>query len=84
MAHQPLTRLLKLPEVCERRARGATSHYNDISRGLWTRPVKCGVRSSSWPEHEVEALICARIAGKTDDEIRELVQKLEAARRVGG
>ena len=82
--NQSHARLLRLPEVCDRRARGATSHYDDIARGLFTRPVKMGVRTSSWPEHEVEALIRARIAGKTDDEIRELVQKLEAARRVGG
>jgi prophage regulatory protein len=39
-----------------------------------------GVKASSWPEAEVEALIRARIAGKTDDEIRSLVAKLESAR----
>jgi hypothetical protein len=34
-----------------------------------------------WPEHEVDAVIEARIAGKTDDEIRELVRELEQRRR---
>jgi prophage regulatory protein len=33
-----------------------------------------------WPEYEVEALNAARIAGKTGEEIRRLVKKLEAAR----
>lgn len=33
-----------------------------------------------WPACEVDALIVARIAGKTDEEIRALVAKLEAAR----
>jgi prophage regulatory protein len=34
-----------------------------------------------WPSCEVDALIVARIAGKTDAEIRSLVVKLEAARK---
>lgn len=77
---QTATRMLKLREVLSRRARGTTSHYRDISKGLFTHPVKMGVKVSSWPESEVEALIRARIAGKSDDEIRALVGRLEAAR----
>lgn len=80
MEHPSLTRLLKLPEVCNRRARGVSTTYDDIARGLFVHPVKCGKKSSAWPEHEVELLIRARIAGKTDDEIRALVAKLEADR----
>jgi hypothetical protein len=38
------------------------------------------VATSGWPGEEVEALNAARIAGKTDAEIRALVVKLEAAR----
>ncbi len=34
-----------------------------------------------WPSGEVAALNAARIAGKTDEEIRTLVVKLEAARK---
>jgi prophage regulatory protein len=78
--HQTVTRMLKLRDVLSRRARGTTSHYADIQRGLFTKPVKTGIKASAWPEAEVEALIRARIAGKTDDEIRALVAKLEAAR----
>lgn len=77
---QTATRMLKLREVLSRRARGTTSHYRDINEGLFTHPVKMGIKASSWPESEVEALIRARIAGKSDDEIRSLVAKLEAAR----
>ncbi len=36
---------------------------------------------SAGPAHEVAALNAARIAGKTDEEIRALVVKLEAARK---
>jgi prophage regulatory protein len=35
-----------------------------------------------WPSNEVEAINTARIAGKTDEEVRALVAKLEAARKI--
>jgi prophage regulatory protein len=34
-----------------------------------------------WPAGEVEALNLARIAGRSDNDIRELVRLLEARRR---
>lgn len=55
--------------------------YFRISQGLWTRPVKLGGRSVGWPANEVEALNAARIAGKSNAEVRRLVRELEAARR---
>ena len=59
-----------------------TNLYYHISKGLFTSPVKLGARCSAWPSFEVEAINAARIAGKTDDEIRELVAKLETDRMV--
>jgi len=56
--------------------------YLRIAEGLWTRPVSLGARAVGWPADEVDALNAARIAGKSDDEIRDLVIKLEAARTV--
>jgi prophage regulatory protein len=35
-----------------------------------------------WPSDEIDAINSARIAGKTDEEIRALVVKLEADRKV--
>lgn len=54
--------------------------YLRISQGLWVRPVALGARAVGWPASEVASLNAARIAGKSDDEIRALVVKLEAAR----
>jgi prophage regulatory protein len=73
----------RLPTVLNERGRSRSSHYNDIQQGLFTKPVAIGLRSVGWPSHEVAALNAARIAGKTDDEIRELVKQLEAARKAG-
>lgn len=74
--------ICRLPSVLAARGnRSRTCHYDDIKKGLWTRPVKCAARACGWPQHEVEALNAARIAGKIDEEIRELVAKLEAERK---
>ena len=71
--------LLQLPELCRRRAQSHESVYDAVRRGLLTPPVKRG-RSSAWPEHEVEAVTAATIAGKNDDDIRDLVKQLVAQR----
>ena len=43
--------------------------------------MRLGPRSVGWPASEVAAINTARIAGMTDDQIRALVIKLEAARK---
>lgn len=44
-------------------------------------PKAMGTPAIGWPATEVEALHAARIFGKTNDEIRLLVLKLESARQ---
>lgn len=73
--------ILRLPAVLKRRGRSRSSHYADIKSGLYVKPVQIGSRAVGTPEDEVDALNAARIAGKSDDEIRALVAKLEAARK---
>lgn len=60
-----------------------STHYLRISQGLFTKPVNLGPRAVGWPASEIEALNAARIAGKTDEEIRALVVILETARKGG-
>ena len=55
--------------------------YLRITQGLWPKPVSLGARAVGWPAGEVAALNAARIAGKSDDEIRALVVTLETERR---
>ncbi|MGY6120453.1 helix-turn-helix transcriptional regulator (plasmid) [Paraburkholderia strydomiana] len=57
----------------------ATLYYH-IREGLMVKPVKIGRRSSAWPVSELDAIMAAQIAGKSLDEIRELVKLLETAR----
>lgn len=54
--------------------------YRKIKCGLFSRPISIGGDRVAWPQSEVEALNKARIAGKSDAEIKQLVVELEAAR----
>jgi len=54
--------------------------YLRIKQGLLPPPVKLGERCSAWPEYEVAAINAARIAQKSNDEIRELVKKFQRQR----
>jgi prophage regulatory protein len=74
-------RLLRLPSVISETGYSRSTVYMMIQNGLWTRQVNLGARAVAWPEREVRALIDARIAGRSDDEIRALVVALEASRR---
>ena len=78
--------LLRLPAVKAQSGYSRSTIYLRISQGLWTKPVSLGARAVAWPAGDVAALNAARIGGRTDDQIRALVLKLEAGRLsvVGG
>ena len=60
--------------------RSDASIYNAIREGLFTSGVAIGQRAKGWPDYEVRAINAASIAGKSDAEIRELVNTLHAKR----
>lgn len=73
--------ILRLPEVKGRAGhRSDASIYNSIRDGLFTTGVSIGQRAKGWPDYEVEAINAARVAGKSNDEIRDLVKVLHAKR----
>lgn len=74
-----MVELLRMSAVLQRYGLARPTLYRDIRRGVFPRPVKMG-RASAWPRVELEAVIAARIAGKTDDEVCELVADLERQR----
>lgn len=73
--------ILRLSSVKFESGLSRSTLYLRIAQGLWTKPISLGGRSVGWPSSEVTALNSARIAGKTDNEIRELVKILEADRK---
>lgn len=54
--------------------------YNKIKAGTFPKPVKIGEMVAVWPRHEHQAISEAIMAGKSDDEIRQLVADLVAKR----
>lgn len=75
--------LIRLSDVMERTGLSRASVYLHVGKGVLTPPVKIGERSAAWPEAEINAINAARIAGKSEDEVRVLVASLEAQRRFG-
>ncbi|MET0049237.1 MAG: AlpA family phage regulatory protein [Sedimenticola sp.] len=70
-------RLLRLPHVLDKTGVSKTVFYKEIREGLFTPPLPLvGTRTSTWPEHEVDAIIAASIAGKNKEETRALVSSL--------
>lgn len=76
-----LPAILRLPTVKSESGLSRSTIYLRISQGLWTKPISLGGRAVGWPSSDVAAINAARIAGKTDDEIRALVTRLVVARK---
>lgn len=74
--------ILRLPNVKMATGLSRSTLYLRIAQGLFTHPVSLGARAVGWPAHEVAAINIARIAGKSETQMRELVRELEVARKV--
>jgi len=75
--------LERLERTLERRGgRSRSAHYQDIDDGLWTPPVRIGKRTVGWPSDETDRLVAARVAGLSDEEIRQLVRRLLYERKL--
>ena len=73
--------ILRLPSVKAESGLSRSTIYQRIADGLFPKPVSLGARAVGWPSDEVAALNSARIAGKSDADIRLLVQQMEARRK---
>lgn len=73
-------KILRIKQIKAQTGLPSSTVYYHISEGLFPRPIKLGERMSGWLESEVNAIMAARIAGKSDDEVRELVKQLHAQR----
>lgn len=57
-----------------------SSFYAQIVEGLIPPPIRLGKRAVGWVESEIDAVVLARIQGKSDEEIKILVAELVTAR----
>jgi len=58
-----------------------SSHYSRIKEGLLPPSISLGSRAVGYFEHETNTVLAAMIAGKSKDEIKELVKSLVAQRQ---
>ena len=75
-----VTTIQRLPAVKTATGLSRSSVYGHIAKGLLPKPIQISSRAVAWLSHETDAIIAARIAGKSDDEIRELVIELMSQR----
>lgn len=73
--------LLKKQEILGRHMLGNTALYDAINAGEMTPPVKLHNRMCAWPAHESDAILRAKIAGRSKEEIRQLVRELVEQRK---
>ncbi len=74
--------MLRRPEVERRTGKGRSTIYRDMDEGLLTRPVEIGGNAVAWPDYEIDEINLARLAGKSETEIKKLVESLHARRQV--
>lgn len=79
-----LHKILRLPAAKLLSGYSRSTIYLRITQGLWTKQISLGPRAIGWPAVEIYALNAARIAGMTDDQIRELVNSLHTKRQQTG
>lgn len=81
MAHEiQAATILRRKQVEAATGYSRSTIYLRIAQGLFVKPVSIGARAVGFPAGEVEAINAARIAGKSEADIRALVAKLQAAR----
>jgi prophage regulatory protein len=79
--HIETNRILRRRPVQDETGYSRSTLYARVAEGLFTKPLKLGGRTVGWPAAEVAEINRARIASRSDDEIRQLVRRLEAARQ---
>lgn len=78
----PTPRIMRAPEYRRQLAMTKSGEYRARHAGLLPPPLQLGPRSIGLPAHEVDIITAARIAGTEDDELREIVSRLVAARKL--
>ena len=74
-----MDKFLRLPDVQKTFGVSRSSIYKLISEGLFPKPIPIGSRSVGWLANEVETIFSAKIDGKTNEEIKNLVENFHTS-----
>jgi prophage regulatory protein len=73
--------ILRIKAVQQTTGIGVSTINYHVSQGLYPQPIKLGEKMKGWLTSEVLAIKAARIAGQSNEQIKVLVQQLEAKRQ---
>jgi len=74
-------RVLRAAELLSILSCAKSKLHKDVKDRVMTAPIRPSHRMAFWPESEVRIIQAARIAGKTPDELRAIVEQLHAKRQ---
>jgi|GEM_PF-786688 len=80
MTSTPSIQLLRPAEAHKTLALGRTAVIEAINAGLLPPTIPLGARAVGYLRHELEVIIAARAAGRTEADIKELVAQLVSSR----
>lgn len=75
-------RIMRKPETLKKLGLSKSTLHARINDGLLPPPVSLGARAVGFIEHEIEAVLAAIVAEKSNDEIRNLVSNLVLQRQI--
>ena len=75
--------IVKQPSLLEQFAFSKSTLFSQIKQGLMPKPIPLGDRAVGYLQHELDSVLSARIAGQSNDQIKELVKSLVAQRKEG-
>ena len=80
-SHTPQIQFNRRPEVLSRLGISNTTLHKKINDQLLPPPINLGSRSVGWLEHELNQVLAAMVAGKSQDHIKALVGHLVDQRK---
>jgi prophage regulatory protein len=76
-------KIVKQPALLEQFAFSKSTLFTQINQGLMPTAIPLGDRAVGYLQHELDAVLNARIAGQTPTQIKMLVDSLIAKRMEG-
>jgi prophage regulatory protein len=76
-------KIVKQPSLLEQFAFSKSTLFAQIKKGLMPSSISLGDRAVGYLQHELDAVLSARIAEQSNEQIKELVKSLIAKRKGG-
>lgn len=71
-----MSKILRMKDIKSKFGLSKSCIYGLIGNGYFPRGFKIGARAVGWLEQEIERVLNARASGKTDEQIKALVNEI--------